>query len=207
MTSRNDPDPIHSSWNQTQVTQRAFAVKTAPISLSKLVEAAQAQQPGSFDALIEATRARLFRFCFYLTSNREQAEDIYQETYLKAFHSLSKLEDANQFESWLLRIAKNLFIDRIRVARDTVHLPVEELELVLEGDFDPATVDTARQVHSVLASMSPNDRLILVLVDMEGNSYDEVAEVLGISMPAARSRLSRARQEFLKKHQKNFETK
>lgn len=157
-----------------------------PLALKKEAKA-QAQ-------IIELTQNRLFKFCMLLGNNRELAEDLCQEAYIKAFDQLHKLNAADTFYPWLCQIAKNLFFDFKRKQKEKL----SEAEEIKNTQTQNSDLDEIIQVQRVLAVLEPEDRYLLLLIDLEGLSYKETAEQLKISEEAVRSRLHRIRQEFLK---------
>jgi len=162
--------------------------------LKDLVEAAQAGDKKALRDLIDATQGRLYKFCFVLCGDPVRAEDLCQEAYLKVFNSLSKLTKPESFFDWLFRITRHLYIDQIRATREqaTAELP----EASVSGEQAEALA-----VHQTLSQFEPEDRWLLVLVDMEQYTYAEAAEMMGLSEAAVRSRLFRIRKIFVEKWQ------
>lgn len=161
-----------------------------------LVHAAARGDRDAFGALIEATQHRLFKFCLYLSGDRIVAEDLCQESYLRAYGRLRDLTKAEAFLDWIFRIAKNLFIDQVRSGRSReTELTEDQLASLGVEDSDLSEIIA---VHKSLSQFEPEDRYLLLLVDCEGRTYREAADMMEISEDAVRSRLFRLRQEFLK---------
>ncbi|HUP57079.1 MAG TPA: RNA polymerase sigma factor [Bdellovibrionota bacterium] len=151
-------------------------------------------------ALVDAVQPRLYRFCMFLTGDRQRAEDLCQESLVKAIENLAKLREPGQFLSWLFKMAKNEFLDQKRSARNRESETIDDLtgEEGIRSDalkLDP-NQQTLAEVHEALSRLESEDRLLLILVDMEERSYAEAAEIIGITEAALRSRLHRARKEF-----------
>lgn len=158
------------------------------------MEAARAGDKAALRALVEATQSRLFRFCVTLCGDPVRAEDLAQDAYLKTFDNLAKLDKSEAFIDWLFSMTKNLYIDQTRATREQA---TEEMEdVAAAGDFTEQL-----NVHRTLSQFDPEDRWLLLLVDMERYSYKEAGELLGISEDAVRSRVFRLRKEFLEKWQ------
>lgn len=169
-----------------------------------LVKAAQAGKRDAISALIERHYPRVLSFLSYLTGSRPQAEDLTQETFTKALGALSRFNGHYRFEPWLLRIAKNLVIDE---ARRNIHraAPTDPQEL---PDLEPAsaTVDmvwesmdsgSARAiVTEALGRMPMRQRTILILREIEGLSYSEIAQIVGTNDRGVEATLRRARTRF-----------
>ena len=148
--------------------------------------------------LIQSAQDRVYRFCLRLTSNPTTAEDILQESLIQALQNLDKLREPGAFLSWVFQIARNCFLGQIRKRKNEVQgVSSEELEAI--PDHNSTNLDDRILVGQGLDELEPDDRAILLLVDSEGLSYREVADMVGVSENALRSRLHRARQRFLKK--------
>ncbi|MGE4131518.1 MAG: RNA polymerase sigma factor [Bdellovibrionales bacterium] len=169
--------------------------------LTALVKGTQQGNAKDAKELVEATQTRLYRFCLLLTGDRPQAEDILQEAYLKAFSAIHTLSQPEAFWGWIFQISRNLFLDSIRSAKPTVSI-LDHSELEAESPDLAYTIT----VHQVLSRFESEDRLLLMLVDLEKFTYREAGAALGISEDAVRSRLFRLRKDFLEIWQK-LETK
>lgn len=157
---------------------------------------------GASAQLIEATQSRLFKFCLLLCRNREVAEDLCQETLLKALQNIKSLKDPNTFLGWIYRIARNLYTDIKRKpgSRD------ETLDDVAAQAANGADLDVVMNVQKILAKFEPDERLLLLLVELEGCSYKEAGEVLELSEDAVRSKLHRLRGAFIRKYNSSEES-
>ncbi len=163
--------------------------------LKELVEAAAAGDAHAVRELIQATEKRLFSFCLVLCGDVSRAEDLAQEAFLKVLTNLKSLKKPEAFIDWLFRVTRHLYIDQIRKHKDST----SDLDnLVAES---PETADIIA-VHQTLSQFEPEDRWLLVLVDMENYSYKEAADVLGISEDTVRTRLFRLRKAFIEKFSK-----
>lgn len=154
----------------------------------------------AFEALISQTKDRLFRFLLFLTSDIQLANDLCQDTYLYAFEHIKKLREPLAFPRWLCLIAKNRFLDQRRSPKNRTHYPIENLDRfgVSQQAEDPVLVI---QTQKALSQLEEKDRCVLLLIDLEGYSYAETANIIGVSENAVRSRLHRARMAF---HEKFF---
>lgn len=148
--------------------------------------------------LIEITQESLFVFCFHLSKNKQLAEDLTHDTYLKALTCLHQLKEPGAFMGWLKAIARSLYLDYIKsAAQSRTHVPLDEA-LDLQG---PSRL-TAEQLSAleVLQTLSEEDRTILILIDIQEVSYSEASQVLAIPEGTVKSRLARAREKFSKKY-------
>ncbi|MCM2321997.1 MAG: RNA polymerase sigma factor [Oligoflexia bacterium] len=170
--------------------------------LTALVVRAQKGDEGALAGLVERIQRRVFRFCFHLCRDPGRAEDLCQEALVKALKQLPKLEEPAKFQSWVMRIAKNQFLDEMRRPGHTQELleddPVEASTVRDVGDPTAVAQDVSLEVREALQKLKPDDRIVLLLVEVEEWSYAEAAEIIGIKENALRSRLHRARAALLK---------
>ncbi|MCK6210019.1 RNA polymerase sigma factor SigE [Georgenia sp. EYE_87] len=155
--------------------------------------------PPSWEQIVVEHSPRVYRLAYRLTGNKADAEDLTQETFVRVFRSLHKYEPGN-FEGWLHRITTNLFLDqarrRTRVRMDPIGEATERLPAAHdsgepERGFEHAHLDL--DVQAALDALPPKYRAAVVLCDIEGLSYEEIAATLGIKMGTVRSRIHRAR--------------
>lgn len=177
------------------------------VSMTKLIEQAKKGNERAIEGLIEETKLRLFRFCYHLCGSKMLAEEVAQETYIKALSNLDSINNGNGFYSWLFRVAKNHFIDQVRSAEGKMRSREvgavgndDDSPLDTIADRNPSDMHTFLEVQRVLASLPDDDRMAILLVDHEEYSYEEAAKIMGVSMPALRSRLQRAREKFLEEY-------
>ena len=160
----------------------------------KCLEAARQGERQSLEAFYAAYHGTVYAFCRRLVTHAQDAEDVLQATFIAAFRALPRFRGESRVKTWLYRIAFNEAM-RLRSHRGNQ-------EEALEDDYaaDPTT-DIAERlaVHCAMAKMRPDQRALLVLLYWEQLSYEEIAEVLGVSLSAAKMRLNRAREAFQKR--------
>ena len=159
-----------------------------------LITKAQSGDTDSMTRLIEEVQNPLFKFCIFLTGNTQLANDLCQETLIKVLENINKVKDPESFRSWLFKTAKNFYLDHLKSPKNRAHEPIEELNKYVSKDTSPETLIRLREA---LVNLSPDERLVLLLVDLEEYSSLEAAQILDISERALRSRLHRARQNFI----------
>ena len=155
----------------------------------------------SWEEIVRMHSARVYRLAYRLTGNQHDAEDLTQEVFVRVFRSLSSYTPGT-FEGWLHRITTNLFLDtarrkqRIRfegLAEDVAQrLPGSELTPAQA--FDQRHMDT--DVQAALKALPPDYRAAVVLCDIEGFSYEEIAATLGVKLGTVRSRIHRGRAQL-----------
>ena len=139
----------------------------------------------TFGELLERYEREIFAYALRLSADRDEADDLYQDTFLAAFRGWPPPRRGNE-RAWLYRIATNKAIDRGRRARPKVKL--EDIELAAPERDSATVLDIARAVEL----LAPGQRAAFVLRQVQGLSYAEIAETLGCSQEAARARVSEA---------------
>ncbi len=172
---------------------------------TELVARAKAGDTEAFSLLVERHEANIYGLCIKMLRNPEDAEDCLQEVFVKAYKALPTFREEARFSTWVYRIATNACLMRIRKRKlDTVSLdqPLElgEAEVpreIADWTNDPASVVMNEELGSVLTrhinNLPANNRIVFVLRDVHGLSTEEAAGILGLSVPAVKSRLHRAR--------------
>lgn len=181
-----------------------------------LVSAARAGDGSAFEELVNRYEAKIFRLTQNITGNHEDAEDAMQDAFLKAYSHLRDFHGDSRFYTWLVRIAANESLMRLRKRRPnqfSLDEPVEgETDLMpreLE-DWRPtpeqgyAEAEMQGILAEIVEKLDPESRIVLVLRDLEELSTQETAEVLGISVPSVKSRLLRARLKLREKLNRYF---
>ncbi|MFT4008480.1 MAG: RNA polymerase sigma factor SigE [Nocardioidaceae bacterium] len=152
----------------------------------------------SWDEIVDQHSARVYRLAFRLTGNPHDAEDLTQEVFVRVFRSLSTYTPGT-FEGWLHRITTNLFLDGARrKARIRFDALGEDSDQRLPGrvaspDMHYADHHFEDDVEAALAALPPDFRAAVVLCDIEGLTYEEIADVLGLKLGTVRSRIHRGR--------------
>jgi RNA polymerase sigma-70 factor (ECF subfamily) len=153
--------------------------------------------PPTWDQVVARHSTRVYRHALRLTGNRADAEDLTQEVFLRVFRSLDSYVPGT-FEGWLHRITTNLFLDQVRRRARLRFDPVGD-DLETRVGSAPAAHDLALQalfdpdVEEAISGLSPEFRAAVLLADVDGLSYEEVADVLGLKLGTVRSRIHRGR--------------
>ena len=183
-----------------------------------LVEAARAGDVGAFEELVSRYDRNIFRIAQHITQNREDAEDVVQDAFFKAYSNLTQFQGQSKFYTWLVRIAVNEALMKLRRRRpertvsldedvktedDTVPREVADWSPNPEQQYTQAELREIldRTIHGLPASF----RTVFVLRDVEGLSTEETAEALDLSIPAVKSRLLRARLQLRSRLSKYFQ--
>ncbi|MEM9825663.1 MAG: sigma-70 family RNA polymerase sigma factor [Planctomycetota bacterium] len=167
---------------------------------SQLIDQALRGDRAAFTMLVRRHQERLFASMLQVTGSADEAEDVVQDAFIRAFLKLDTFQQNSQFFTWLYRIAFNSALSRRRRKRPNVSL---EHYREMTGDdiqSDTAGVDesmlrgeTVDLVQTAISQLTENHRRVLVLREMDEMSYEQIAEILEISIGTVRSRLNRAR--------------
>lgn len=177
-----------------------------------LIARAQAQDDTAFDQIVRLYADRIYNYVRRMVGNPQDAEDITQEVFLRAYQGLSQFDGRASFSTWLFRIATNLCIDhKRRQSRRVQTIPYHHDETdEEEGDWEfpdtaqPSaleqllTKELQEVVEQAIDALSPKLKTVLLLYDVEGLSYEQIAEALGIPMGTVKSRLFAAREQIRK---------
>lgn len=177
------------------------------------VERARRGEEAAFAAIYQRYERRIYAYVFRIMGNPDDAFDLTQETFIKAYQALPRLDPEQELNlsAWLHRIASNACLDVLRRRKLISWLPWEHERERGEGVAEPASHDksgdpensyeqqeTSKQVQTTLRRMSARNRMALVLKEYQDLSCDEIADVMGVSRGAVKSILFRAREEFRK---------
>jgi RNA polymerase sigma-70 factor (ECF subfamily) len=171
------------------------------------VRRVQAGDTEAFEPLVEKYKRKVFRLAYQVLRDQEEALDVAQEAFVKAFRALPAFKGDSAFYTWLFRITMNVALDRKRQRATRAKslgaedVPPEEWERTATStDPDPEDVATGAErrerIRKGLDSLSEHHRAIIILSDIEGLQYREIAEVLGIPMGTVMSRLHHARKRL-----------
>ena len=178
-----------------------------------LIEASQRGDVESFNLLVRQYEGRVYSLAFRMLGDADAAADVAQETFLSAYRNLRSFRGGS-FTAWILRIASNASYDQLRAQK---RRPTTSIDRVASDDEDEAPLqlqddgespdgmvlraELAGEIQRGLLTLPEDQRMILILSDIQGYSYEEIAEVTGTQLGTVKSRLSRARaklRDFLK---------
>src|ERR1700688_3334400 len=182
-----------------------------------LVAAAKGGDITAFETLVGRYERKIFRLAQNITQNKEDAEDVMQEAFLKSYQHLDEFQGNSRFYTWLVRIAVNQALMKLRKRRPNVVSLDEELDtgedmMPREGeDWGPSPEQRYEQTElsgilsGVIGELDPQFRVVFQLRDIEELSTEETAEALGLSVPAVKSRLLRVRLKLRQKLNRYFQ--
>lgn len=177
----------------------------------ELVERARGRDMAAYDELIRRYQRKIYQMVYNMTSNREDAEDLTQDVFVKAYSALAHFKGDSSFYTWVYRIAVNRTINYLKKRKRNAALSLDDMDLAVERDPDyvelrsresPARDATLselqKKLNEALQTLSEKHRTVVVLHDIQGLQHDEIGRMLGCSEGTVRSRLFYARQELQK---------
>ena len=192
----------------------------AGIDESTLVTQSREGDVGAFGELVRRYEGKIFRLAQHVTQNREDAEDVLQETFMKAYEHLDQFKGDSKFYTWIVRIAVNQALMKLRRRKTDKSVSLDETidtgedtitREIAAWDEDPEQRFSREELGGILdtaiQSLEPPYRSVFVLRDIDELSTEETAEALGLSVPAVKSRLLRARLQLREKLTRFFKRK
>jgi RNA polymerase sigma-70 factor (ECF subfamily) len=198
----------------TGSVSKTFAqAQDAPLSERDLdwavVQRVQAGNVGAFDQLVQKYREHIFSVIYNMTSNREDASDLTQETFIKAFQAIARFKGKSSFFTWIYRIAINSTMTFLKKRSRRRYISYENIneEVSSTEIFESLTAKTRTEkgalvqelqekLNDSLQKLSPKHRTVVVLHEIEGLSHAEIAEITKTSVGTVRSRLHYAKQQL-----------
>ncbi|HZT23776.1 MAG TPA: sigma-70 family RNA polymerase sigma factor [Verrucomicrobiae bacterium] len=182
---------------------------TAPVDEETLVQRARGGDLTAYDELVKRYQERIYATIYHMTSNHEDANDLAQESFIKAFQALKHFKGGSSFYTWLYRIAVNKTINFLKQRRHRVHMSLNDLDFNAEHDPDlmalisdktprreAGLTELQEKLNAALLKLSEPHRLVVVLHDVQGLSHEEIAKVMNCNIGTVRSRLFYARQQL-----------
>ena len=198
-------------------------MSSSPIEIddeAAIVAQARLGNTGAFNELLRRYERKIFRLALHITQNREDAEDVLQESFLKAYEHLDQFQGQSKFYTWIVRIAVNQALMKLRKRKsdrsvsldETIDTGEDNLSRVSAAwDENPEQKYSRDELQRILTSsidgLAPIYRAVFVLRDIEELSTEETAEALNLSVPAVKSRLLRARLQLRDKLTRFFKHK
>jgi RNA polymerase sigma-70 factor (ECF subfamily) len=176
------------------------------VELETLLERCKAGDELAWEALVRRFQGRVFALAYHYLRNREEAQDVAQETFIRIYRSLEGFDDHEKFLPWLVRIARNCSIDRIRRLKVRPPLGGDELDEQTVGPHPgtgPETIAMAGErsqlVYQALDQMTEINREMILLKEIQGLKQREIADLLDIPLGTVKARSNRARVELARR--------
>jgi RNA polymerase sigma factor (sigma-70 family) len=201
-----DQPPVHKTAPLREPEPPAEAA--APED-SQLVNAARNGDMRAYDELIRRYQDRIYGTIYHMTSNHEDANDLAQETFIKAYSALKSFKGDSSFYTWVYRIAVNKTINFLKTRKNKKSLSLNDLDFNVENDpdlvafvsdktprRDAALAELQEKLNAAMQKLSDVHRMVVTLHDVQGLSHEEIANIMGCNVGTVRSRLFYARQQM-----------
>ena len=182
---------------------------SAPADEGVLVQRARQGDLEAYDELVQRYQERIYATVYHMTSNHEDANDLAQESFIKAFQALKSFKGGSSFYTWLYRIAVNKTINFLKQRKNRQHMSLNDIDFQAEHDPDLVALvsektprreaglsELQEKLNEALMKLSEPHRLVVVLHDVQGQSHEEIAKVMDCNVGTVRSRLFYARQQL-----------
>lgn len=193
----------------TQEVDKKLESKARAAEDLLLVNRAKKDDSAAYDDLIRRYQERIYATVYHMTSNHEDANDITQETFIKAYRALKSFKGDSSFYTWIYRIAVNRTINFLKARKNKYHLSLDDLDFHAENDPDLVAlisdntprrdlnlVELQEKLNEAMQKLSETHRMVVTLHDVQGLSHDEIAKIIGCNVGTVRSRLFYARQQL-----------
>ena len=174
-----------------------------------LVRRAQEQDVGAYDELVRRYQERLYATVYHMTSNHEDANDLVQETFIKAYRALKSFKGDSSFYTWIYRIAVNKTINFLKQRKNRIHMSLNDVDFNAENDPDLVALVSERtprrdlnlselqeKLNGAMQKLSEHHRMVVTLHDIQGLSHEEIGTIMDCNVGTVRSRLFYARQQL-----------
>jgi RNA polymerase sigma-70 factor (ECF subfamily) len=182
---------------------------SAPVDEEVLVRRVRRGSLEAYDELVRRYQERIYATIYHMTSNHEDASDLAQESFIKAFQALKTFKGGSSFYTWLYRIAVNKTINFLKQRKNRLHMSLNDLDFNAEHDPDlvafvsdktprreAGLTELQEKLNTAMLKLSEPHRLVVVLHDVQGLSHDEIAKIMDCNIGTVRSRLFYARQQL-----------
>lgn len=189
--------------------ERQDSESPAVVDEEELVRRARGGDLDAYDGLVRRYQERIYATIYHMTSNHEDANDLAQESFIKAFQALKTFKGGSSFYTWLYRIAVNKTINFLKQRKNRNHMSLNDLDFNAEHDPDLVALisdktprraadltELQEKLNAAMLKLSEPHRLVVVLHDVQGLSHDEIAKVMDCNIGTVRSRLFYARQQL-----------
>ena len=203
------PDLLEKTPAVAQEVDKKIENKARAAEDLVLVNRARKDDSSAYDELIRRYQERIYATVYHMTSNHEDANDITQETFIKAYRALSSFKGDSSFYTWIYRIAVNKTINFLKTRKNRVHMSLNDLDFNAENDPDLVALvsdktprrdlnlaELQEKLNEAMQKLSEVHRLVVTLHDVQGLSHDEIAKIIGCNVGTVRSRLFYARQQL-----------
>jgi len=209
--ARRKPADEQAQGSAPRAARRDEEQVPAPpqIDEMELVKRARDGDLESYDELVKRYQERIYATVYHMTSNHEDANDLAQEAFIKAFHALKSFKGGSSFYTWVYRIAVNKTINFLKQRKNKAQMSLDDLDFNVEHNPDLIALisdktprrevnlaELQEKLNGAMQKLSEPHRLVVTLHDVQGLSHEEIAKIMDCNIGTVRSRLFYARQQL-----------
>ena len=194
---------------ETAVDKERLSTNVAKPDDHQLVRNAQGGDLAAYDELVRRYQERIYATLYHMTSNHEDANDLAQEAFIKAFQALRSFKGGSSFYTWVYRIAVNKTINFLKQRKNRVQMSLDDMDFNAEHDPDLVALiseknprrdlnlaELQEKLNAAMQKLSEQHRMVVTLHDIQGFSHEEIGGIMGCNVGTVRSRLFYARQQL-----------
>jgi len=180
-----------------------------PQAEQRLVQGARTGDLEAYDSLVRRYQERIYATIYHMTANHEDATDLAQETFIKAYQALKSFKGDSSFFTWVYRIAVNKTINFLKQRKNKIYMSLNDLDFNAEHDADLVAlisektprrevnlIELQEKLNAAMQKLSEIHRLVVTLHDVQGLSHEEIGKIMNCNTGTVRSRLFYARQQL-----------
>ena len=203
-----EPKPSIEKFGAPHANDDPSSPEAAAAELD-LIQRARNEDSGAYDELIRRYQQRIYATIYHMTSNHEDANDLVQETFIKAYRALKSFKGDSSFYTWIYRIAVNKTINFLKQRKNKYQMSLDDIDFQAEHDPDLVALisektprrslnlaELQEKLNAAMQKLSEPHRLVVTLHDVQGASHEEIAKVMECNIGTVRSRLFYARQQL-----------
>ena len=193
----------------TTIPDQVEDAESPKVSDMTLVQLARSEDVGAYDELVRRYQERIYATVYHMTSNHEDANDLVQETFIKAYRALKTFKGDSSFYTWVYRIAVNKTINFLKQRKNRLQMRLNDVDFDAEKDPDLVALVSEKtprrdlnlaelqdKLNGAMLKLSEHHRLVVTLHDIQGLSHEEIATIMDCNIGTVRSRLFYARQQL-----------
>lgn len=201
--------PDHGANPSGKTEAKPPAISSVRAEEEAIIHRAQKGDLAAYDELVRRYQERIYATVYHMTSNHEDANDLTQEAFIKAFHALKSFKGGSSFYTWVYRIAVNKTINFLKQRKHRSSMSLNDLDFNAEKDpdlvalisdktprRDAALSELQKKLNEAMQKLSDQHRLVVTLHDVQGLAHEEIAEIMDCNVGTVRSRLFYARQQL-----------
>src|SRR5467141_2571210 len=209
MLTMSNPATLKAVEPPAAIEPPAAVPAVVPTEDIVLVQRAKAGDMAAYDSLVRRYQERIYATIYHMTANHEDANDLAQETFIKAYQALKSFKGDSSFFTWVYRITVNKTINFLKQRKNKTHMSLNDLDFNAEHDpelvalvsdktprRDVSLIELQEKLNGAMQKLSQIHRLVVTLHDVQGLSHEDISKIMGCNTGTVRSRLFYARQQL-----------